>query len=73
MEILAGLTPELAKLPRLQPLKLWQEILPALVASPRRGLLQDLCSLMPVINELGGPEGFIETNKAVGEVGKWWP
>ena len=44
-----------------------------LAAFPRRGLLQDLYALMPVITELGGPEGLVELVRAVGEVGKWWP
>jgi len=71
-EILASLSPELAKLPRSQLFRLWQGILPVLAARPREELLPDLRALMPVIAVLGGRGGLTDTALAVGEVGRWW-
>lgn len=73
MEILASLSPELAKLPRSQLIGLWQGILPVLAARPREELLPDLRALMPVIAVLGGERAPTDTAQAVVEVGQWWP
>ncbi|MEE8566397.1 MAG: hypothetical protein V3S76_01500 [Candidatus Bipolaricaulota bacterium] len=72
-ETFDGLAPELAKLPRLQLFELWQETLPVLAAYPRGELLKDLSALMPVITELGGPEGLAEIAHVAEDVGEWWP
>jgi len=52
---------------------LWRNTLHILSQRTRKDLLSDLVALVSVILALGGQEALEETDRAIQDVGRWWP
>ncbi len=70
---LSAIVPRWAELSRAEAYTLWPVALFMSAEQHRVDLLSDLCTLVPMIDVLGGPESVVETFHTIQDVTGWWP
>jgi hypothetical protein len=70
---LRKLSPRAIEQPKAVLIELWQKGARFVGSQPRPDSWDYLAALAPVIHELAGPQGALETWKAARDVTRWWP